>query len=169
MVRDALLAVSGRLDAATGGTLVAWKNDDYVPADEVSESSVRRSVYLPVVRDRVYDVFTLFDFANPSVGTAKRTPTVVSHQALFFLNSPLVRDSAQALADSLCAEAGEDSARIQRAYERLFSRPPHASEITRARRFLERAQDSATAEPERTSWAALCQSLLAANEFLYRE
>jgi hypothetical protein len=169
MVRDALLAVSRRLDATTGGTLVAWKNDDYAPGDEVSESSVRRSVYLPVVRDRVYDVFTLFDFANPSVGTAKRTPTVVSHQALFFLNSPLVRDSAQALADSLCAEAGEHSARIQLAYERLFSRPPHASEITRARRFLERAAVSATGEPERTSWAALCQSLLAANEFLYRE
>ena len=109
MIRDALLAVSGRLDSTTGGSLVSWKNDEYTPTDTVSASSVRRSVYLPVVRDRVFDVFTTFDFANSSVGTAKRIPTVVSHQALFFLNSPLVKESASAFAKTLEAEAPDSS------------------------------------------------------------
>jgi hypothetical protein len=97
MIRDGILAISGRLDPTPGGSLVDWKNNEYVPADEVSAKSVRRTVYLPIVRDRVFDALTLFDFANPSVCSARRTPTVVSHQALFFLNSPLVKDSAEAL------------------------------------------------------------------------
>lgn len=169
MVRDALLSVSGRLDTTAGGTLVPWKNDEYAPADTVSEGSLRRSVYLPVVRDRVYDVFTLFDFANPGVGTAKRTPTVVSHQALFFLNSPLVRDCARALSESLQATKAGETDRIRMAYERVFSRPPTGVETGRAQRFLEQASALPGADPGQAAWMALCQSLVSANEFLYRE
>ena len=169
MVRDALLAVSGRLDLAMGGSLVSWKNDEYAPADGVSDQSVRRSVYLPVVRDRVYDVFTLFDFANPSVGTARRTPTVVSHQALFFLNSPLVRDCAQALGASVVAGSGTDPDRIQDLYHRLFSRPATEAEVDRALRFLNVSEPLVRKDSAGNSWASLCQALMSANEFLYRE
>ena len=170
MVRDALLSVSGRLDHAAGGSLVNWKNDEYAPADEVSAVSVRRSVYLPVVRDRVFDVFTIFDFANPSVGTAKRNPTVVSHQALFFLNSPLVKASARALAESLLNELPLDQeARIALAYERALGRPPTSAEILRALRFLADVSRGARPDAEVAAWAAWCQTLFASNEFLYRE
>ena len=72
-LRDALLAVAGRLDLQMGGALVSWANAEYVPADTVSSNSLRRAIYLPVVRDRVYDLFTIFDFANPSVGVCQRT------------------------------------------------------------------------------------------------
>lgn len=169
MVRDALLAVSGRLDNTTGGSLVNWKNNDYVPADNVSEKSMRRSVYLPVVRDRVYDVFTLFDFANPSVGTAKRTPTVVSHQALFFLNSPLVLECARSLAETLLAAGSDDTDRLHHAYERALGRPPTASECARDLRFIERTAEGSGPGTRLTAWTAWCQTLMAANEFLYRE
>jgi len=101
MIRDGVLAVSGRLDRSMGGSLVAWANDEYTPEDTVSETSRRRTLYLPVVRDRVYDLLTLFDFANPSVGVSRRTPTVVSHQALFWINSPWVKDQAGALASDV--------------------------------------------------------------------
>lgn len=169
MIRDGLLAVAGRLDLAMGGSLVSWKNDEYVPADDVSDSCVRRSVYLPIVRDRVYDVFTLFDFANPSVGTARRTPTVVSHQALFFLNSPLVRDCAQALAMSVVANSRSDPERVQDLYHRLFSRPATGSEVDRALRFLKTSGPLVRPEVGGNSWPSLCQALMSANEFLYRE
>ncbi|MFO1458981.1 MAG: DUF1553 domain-containing protein [Verrucomicrobiota bacterium] len=169
MIRDGLLAVSGRLDLAMGGTLVSWKNNEYVPADDVSDSCVRRSVYLPVVRDRVYDVFTLFDFANPSVGTARRTPTVVSHQALFFLNSPLVRDCARSLAALVVANSESDPDRVQDLYHRLFSRPATGAEVARALRFLEKSGALVRPDVGGDSWATLCQALMSANEFLYRE
>jgi len=168
MVRDALLAVSERLDPAMGGRLVSWKNDEYAPADDVSAASVRRSVYLPVVRDRVFDVFTLFDFANPSVGTAKRAPTVVAHQALFFMNSPLVRDSARALAASLADGCEDEGVRLERVYRRLYGRPPADSERARARRFLDSASPAAGGD-RAACWSAMCQSLMSANEFLYLE
>jgi hypothetical protein len=170
MVRDALLAVSGRLEATSGGTLVNWKNDDYTPTDDVSAASTRRSVYLPIVRDRVFDVFTIFDFANPSVGTSKRSPTVVSHQALFFLNSPLVKSSARALAETLLAELPHDQdARIQLAYERAFGRPPTEPELQRTVRFIASATRGAGLDSDLAAWTAWCQALFAANEFLYRE
>ncbi len=172
MIRDALLAVSARLDPAIGGSLVAWKNDDYTPADTVSAGAVRRSIYLPVARDRVFDVFTIFDFANPSVSTAKRTPTVVSHQALFFLNSPLVKDSAKSFANNLIAAAPTSpQARVAMAYQTAFGRPPSESEIERALKFIGSApsQVNDTKERDLAVWSAWCQTLFAANEFIYRE
>ena len=170
MVRDALLAVAGRLDITAGGSLVNWKNDEYTPADDVSAASLRRSVYLPVVRDRVFDVFTIFDFANPSVGTSKRNPTVVSHQALFFLNSPLVKASARALAEALLNERPHDQeARIGLAYERAYGRSPTGLESEGAIRFIATVTGEAGADSDVAAWAAWCQTIFAANEFLYRE
>ncbi len=174
MIRDALLTVSGRLDPALGGSLVDWKDNEYVPGDEISARSVRRTVYLPIVRDRVYDALTLFDFANPSVCSARRTPTVVSHQALFFLNSPLVKDSAGVLAQSLLARADlDDAARIREAMTRVLNRPATPAEVRRALRFLdELPKGSATGADDRdrrrADLAAFCQTLFAANEFMYR-
>ena len=170
MVRDALLAVSDRLDPAIGGTLVDWKNDEYTPADTVSAGSVRRSLYLPVVRDRVYDAFTLFDFANPSVGTSRRVPTVVSHQALFFLNSPLVKASAAALAARVLSEPSTDAAsRVDRAFRLALGRPATGEETAEALAFVREVVNPDRAEAERDAWAQWCQVLLASNEFLYRE
>lgn len=172
MVRDSLLQVAGQLDRASGGSLAPWKNDEYVPGDESPFQSKRRSVYLPVIRDRVYDVFTLFDFANPSVGTAKRSSTVVSHQALFFLNSPLVKESARRLAEDVTAPLGRsDSDRIQELYQRVLCRLANREEVARASSFLQQA-GCGTAKASAAkggAWSALAQVLLASNEFAYRD
>ena len=173
MIRDGVLAVSGRLDRSMGGTLVSWKNDEYTPQDDVSEKSRRRTVYLPVVRDRVYDLLTLFDFANPSTGVSRRTPTVVSHQALFWLNSPWVRDLSQALASELRDDPPGNpvavAERVTRAYERVLGRPPSGAETARASAFLTGDGVAAAAPDSPGRWAAWCQVLLASSEFQYRE
>lgn len=170
MVRDALLAVSGKLDQTTGGSLVKWGNNDYVPDDESSAKSSRRSVYLPVVRDKVYDVFTIFDFANPSVGQSKRFPTVVSHQALFFLNSPLVKDCASTLARTLRnTPCKDDAERIQLAYQSVLGRPPSTAETARVTEFLKTVGNEAKEGRTPEGWTAFCQMLFASNEFLYRD
>lgn len=170
MVRDALLTVSGRLDETVGGTLVKWSNNEYVPEDTISGKSLRRSVYLPVVRDRVYDVFTIFDFANPSVGQSRRYPTVVSHQALFFLNSPLVRDCAGDFAKSLRnTPCKSDADRIRLGYMRALGRPPSVSEAERVATFLKSAAQGKKDGRTPDVWTAFCQTLFASNEFLYRD
>jgi hypothetical protein len=164
MIRDAVLAASERLDRTAGGTLVHWKNNEYTPGDDVSAKSLRRTLYLPVVRDRVYDALTIFDFANPSVCTAKRSPTVVSHQALFFLNSPLVKESAERIARDLANESGAP-AQIRAAFRAVLQRPPSEAELDRCLRFFAELSN----ESEREKLAALCQTLLASNEFVYRQ
>jgi len=170
MVRDALLAVSGRLDLERGGSLVNWQNNEYTPGDEISAVSVRRSLYLPIVRDRMYDPFTIFDCANPSVGTARRIPTVVAHQALFFLNSPLVKDSARTLAVKVMPQnAGDDREGVRVMYRRVLQREPLDTESVRALAYLERAGGLIQKEARVGAWASLCQALLASNEFLYRD
>ncbi len=174
MVRDAVLGVSGRLDVAMGGSLVDWKNNEYVPGDNVSAKSVRRTIYLPIVRDRVFDALTIFDFANPGVCTARRAPTIVAHQALFFMNSPLVKDSSTALAATLLARADLDEAgRVREAYARILNRPVTRAELRQALRFLEAIRNGsgsaeAEADRKREDLAAFCQTLMAANEFVYR-
>ena len=174
MIRDSLLAAAGRLAPGIGGPITDWKNNEYAPADDFSETSLRRTLYLPIVRDRVFDALTIFDFANPSVCSARRTPTVVSHQALFFLNSPLVQDSALALSKALLAPNQlDDAGRIQAAYQAILNRPARESEVRRAKSFLAHFPQKAAPKPEQDepridALAAFCQTLLAANEFIYR-
>ena len=75
-VRDALLFVGGQLDSSLGGTLLTVKNREYVTSTaSVNDDQLRRnrrSVYLPVVRSALYDVFQAFDFAEPT--THQRRP-----------------------------------------------------------------------------------------------
>jgi hypothetical protein len=169
MIRDGVLAVAGRLDPAMGGSLVGWKNDEYTPEDDVSERSRRRTLYLPVVRDRVYDLLTLFDFANPSVGVSRRTPTVVSHQALFWMNSPWVKEQSRALASDLRSDGGlVSSDGVRLAYERVLGRPPTEAEQARSLAFLSNPGITAAAPDSLERWASWCQVLLASSEFQYR-
>ncbi len=86
-----------------GGTLLENKNHSYVTstasANDVNYQSRRRSIYLPVVRSSVYEVFSAFDFADPSTSNGKRPTTTVAPQALFMMNSPLVQAESRAMAE----------------------------------------------------------------------
>ena len=65
----------------------------------------RRSVYLPVIRSGLYDVFQAFDFADPSASNGKRIPTTVAPQALFMMNDQVVLKGSAAMARRLLASA----------------------------------------------------------------
>ena len=167
-LRDSLLFVAGTLDTTMGGTLLSSKNYDYVTNDQSANKAQydapRRAIYLPVIRNAVYDFFGTFDFGDPSMVNAKRFATTVSPQALYLLNSPLVMAQAQAFEKSLTGDS--DDAKIRAAYQRAFQRLPLPGEINTAKRFLSRA---AQVVPVERAWAAWCQTVLAANEFLYVE
>ena len=170
-VRDALLAVGGNLDVTAGGSVMEVMNRTYAtggnaPPDVVKRMHYdrpRRSVYLPVVRNAVYDLFAAFDFPEPGTVTGKRDATTVAPQALFLMNSPFVREQGKKLAERVSA-AGDDAARVRLAYELAYSRPPTDAEVAAAVAFVER---DAAALGRPAAWARLCHALLAANEFLY--
>ena len=136
-IRDALLAVAGDLDRTMGGTLLNNGNFTYVNNENSTNTARydnhRRSVYLPVIRNSVFDFFQVFDFAEPHVPNGKRASTVVAPQALFLMNSPFVLGRAATFADSLLKLPGDDGERVRSAYLRAYSRPATDGEVAGAR------------------------------------
>ncbi len=161
-IRDAMLAASGLLDRTLGGTLFHHKNYELVfnhtSQDRTTYDSVRRSVYLPVIRNHVYDLFELFDFPNPNTMEGNRAETAVPSQSLWLMNSPFVLKAARALAERL---EGSTAERVRSLYRRVHGRAPTDPEIERAAAFLRRYGDPAQ------GWPALCQAALVSNEFLH--
>ncbi len=168
-VRDAVLFVAGALDRTMGGKTVPVKNREFffnhTSKDATTYDSPRRALYLPVVRNNVYDLFEQFDFPDPAVPNGNRNATVVAPQALLMLNSELVGKAAEKFASALLASVSDDARRIELAYAKAYARPPTAKELMRAKRFLADFKPDSAASP--SAWAVLCQSLLAANEFIY--
>ena len=177
-LRDSLHFVAGTLDPTIGGTLLSTPNGDYVTNDQSGNAAQyeapRRAIYLPVIRNAVYDWFQAFDFGDPSMVNARRSSTTVAPQALYLINSPMVREQARAFARRVLRERpdSDDPARVEYAYRLALQRSPFPAEADRALRFLARVRGTdsrgvAAAVLRDETWAALCQVLLASNEFVY--
>jgi cytochrome c553 len=175
-LRDSLLAISGQLDLTMGGSLLKVKNRefffDHTSKDLTTYDSRRRSLYLPVVRNNVFDVFQLLDFPDPAVSSGNRATTVVAPQALLMLNSDLVIQAAAGLADRVLTDATDDDQRLTRLYVMAYAREPSAEERQADRAFLAdvaqaQAGDNDADKRRKQAWATLCHVVLAANEFLY--
>jgi cytochrome c553 len=179
-VRDAILATTGQLDQEMGGTLLANKNHTYVTStastNNVNYENQRRSIYLPVVRSAVYDVFSAFDFADPSTMNGRRPSTTVPPQALFMMNSPLMLRQTRAMAERLLgSNALDDAGRVNLAYQLVYSRLPGDSETSRVLQFVGAyradlaGEKIEPAEARVRAWQALCRVILSSNEFIYLE
>jgi len=166
-LRDALLAVSGRLEPAMGGpgvfpelpaelTKLSGKGAAWPVSPDPADRR-RRSLYIFVRRNLRYPFFEAFDRPDTNASCPRRAVTTIAPQALTLLNSRLARDSAAAFADRLRREAGPDpGARVRRAYRLAFAREPDARERRLALDFL-----------ARDPLDRFCLALLNANEFLY--
>jgi len=188
-LRDALLAVSGMLEAnPPKGSPVSGMGDGPVrrpPAGEAMDGLLRRrSVYLPVVRGFVPEALDLFDFAEPSLLVAERDTTNVPSQALYLLNNPQVIAWSRAFARRLLADAGLDPReRVARAYRLALGRPPTSREMGRALEFVRDERLEVAEAAARTgkglqrpgdrlrageaAWTAFAQALLASAEFRF--
>jgi hypothetical protein len=153
--RDALLMASGQLDQSFGGPT----------ADLGSGQNRRRTVYCKVSRHELNGLLRLFDFPDANITSERRTETTVPQQQLFVLNSPFVIGQAKALAARVAA-AGDDPARVRRAYLLAYGRPATDAEVALALRYLS-AKDDPAEKNALTRWERYAQALLAANEFLY--
>jgi hypothetical protein len=171
-VRDALLFVGGRLATEPPvGSAVARVGEGlalFVRVEGLDVSDTHRSVYLPVVRDRVLESLALFDFADSSLVTGERATTTGPAQALYFLNGPLVIRQAEALADRVRAMEGDEALWVDRAYRIALARGPTSRERDHALAFLrEFAARVGGTDPTQRAWSAFCQALLAGAEFRY--
>ena len=188
-LRDAILALSGRLDRTMGGSIFDYKGksavDDYYRGlfsagkggyGFDAYRSGRRSLYLPVVRNQIFPMFQLFDFAGSNAVTSRRGDSTVAPQALFLLNSPFVVEQARHFAEALLSgEGADDRERVDLAHRRVLARPPSDEETEQALAFLAAyPQTQGPGEVEGTeglqeAWASYCQLLFGLNEFMYIE
>lgn len=138
-IRDSLLAIGGSLDSAMGGSLLHVGNREFLfnhtSKDNTKYDSRKRSIYLPVVRNHLYDVFQLFDYSDASVPNGSRHSSIVAPQALFMLNSDLMLQAADGLARRVLMIEG-DSARIQHLYQIALGRQVTAAELAIAETYL---------------------------------
>jgi cytochrome c553 len=177
-MRDSILAVSGLLDRTMGGKALGLKNREYVfdhtSKDGTNYNVRRRSLYLPVVRNNLYDVFQLFDFGDASIPEGNRPTTTVAPQALFLMNGDLVLDAAERMAATALKRTDLDAPRrVNLLYQQAYGRPATIAEQQRAAATLARFEEAAgkqksnPAERQSLAWSWYCHVLLASNEFVY--
>ena len=162
-IRDTLLLSAGRLDITLGGpTLKPNTAADYA----YKHTDLRRSVYTPVLRNSLPELFEVFDFADPSTVTGRRNTSTVAPQALFLLNHPFVHEQALATAQQLLANKtlADDTAKINHAYRWTLGRSPTSAERQIAIRHL--APTGSNTSPL-AAWAQLIQVLFASPDFRY--
>jgi hypothetical protein len=145
-LRDALLFTAGRLDPALGGSLLEIGNGEYVTNDQSKDAarydSPRRSLYLPIIRNAMLDLFSTFDYPDPSTTVEARPSTTSPTQALYLMNSPLVVDAAARLAEAALERSPDPQPRVNELYRRAFGRAPTAEESARLLGFAQRAAAS---------------------------
>ena len=148
--RDALLAVSGRLDPRVGGRGVDI---------EKQRNSGRRSVYAVIDRNNFSPLLRTFDFPNPDGTSPGRPNTTVPQQALYAMNSPFVREIAEQLAKrpEITTGGGSD-AQVHALYRIVFAREPSDEELQLVTSYL--------TSPD-GSLVRLAQTLVMSNEFLF--
>ena len=165
-IRDAILTVSDGIDRTIGGSLLSTDNFAYVNNDQSASNETyedrRRAVYLPVIRNDMYDLYSIFDYPDASVSFGQRPSTVVSSQALFFLNAPLVLEEAERLADVLHDLPINEA--LTELWERAYTRPPRPQELQRAENLL---KTLGLENSPISAWSGLVQSVFASSEFIY--
>ena len=201
-IRDALLQLAGRLDLTIGGRVEEYDARGYVFGETGTLARVdiydapRRSIYMPVVRTAIYNIFGGFDFGDASDSVGDRSETVVPRQALLMMNSPFVEEAALGLARQLLELEGASAAdRIDTAFVRAYGRPADDVEIEDSLAFLDEMRAIAPASPptpgrptlgapapppaseenaprsgdhaELYAWTRLAHVILAASEFIY--
>ncbi len=168
VIRDSILAVSGRLNRARGGPGVyprlpdAMKDQMLVknwPAWEPSggPDSRKKSVYVFQRRQLALPLLEMLDAPVPQVSSEQRRISTTAIQSLAMLNGRLVAEESQHFAARLEDEAGRDPRdQITLAFRVAFSRTPTKQELRRYNDFA-----------EGEGLAAVCRVLFNANEFVH--
>jgi hypothetical protein len=143
-MRDAILAIGGKLDLTPGGPGVPLDREPY---------PTRRTIYGYVDRTRVPNMSLAFDFANPDLTTGKRNQTIVPQQALFMMNSPLVVEQAKNLtvrSDFKAASGAHE--KIKLLYKLIYQRAPSDIEMKLALDYIQGEGATTTANTGALAW-----------------
>ncbi len=188
VIRDSMLAVSGRMDRRMYGPQMhpfisadALRNH-HEPQSPIwpafdEQAASRRTIYAFIKRTLLVPVLEVLDLCDTTNSSPKRMVTTVPTQALVLYNGNFVNRQARHLAGRLQSEAGEHLAsQIEYAWRLAFSRAPTTAEETAMEKFysdelelltLDSGQDTPDHLLQRQSLEQLCRVILNLNEFVY--
>jgi hypothetical protein len=130
-----------------------------------------RSVYLPVIRNDLPELFDVFDFAEPHATTGMRPQTMVATQGLFMLNDDTVIDAADSVARHLSKDVADKGAEaaIEKMFALLLNAPTTDEERSELLAFIretqQRLSDQGDKDAALRAWAMACHALFASSRF----
>ena len=125
-IRDSLVVLGDRFDGRMFGP------------GSLETSQPRRAVYFRIKRSQPDPLLALFDLPDTLQGTAIRSTTIVSPQALALFNGPVIRQAAAAFARRLRADrpAAEPLVMIRDVFRQALGREARPEELAVAVEFL---------------------------------
>lgn len=176
-IRDAILAVSGKLDHTMYGPSIqpfrakpkAYRKLLSGPLD----GRGRRSIYLKVTRHEGAAFLEALDFPAPAMARGRRDVTNVPRQALTMMNDRFVTEEARFWARALIDETSESAeTRLRTMYRAALGRLPTNRELERMEALV--AQFAALHEEPRESlmesvqvWRDVAHTIFNLKEFIY--
>jgi len=176
-IRDAILSVSGELDAEMFGPSIpvyyaydVGKTKGDNPKGPL-DGEGRRAIYQEIRRNTHNPFLEVFDLPAPASTRGERDVTNVPAQALTMLNSPFVILEAENWAKKLTLRQDQTAAeRVDAMFEKALGRQPSASERDRAQTYLAMLAEEHGADDPMAStpvWRDFAQTLFNLKEFLY--
>ncbi len=176
-IRDALLAVSGRLDPALGGAPI----DPYRAAQDAAKRLFsgpldglgRRSLYLKMTLMEPPKFLALFNQPIPKLTTGKRDVTNVPDQALALLNDPFVIAMAKHWGDRVLQDgAASPETRAAAMFTAALGRPPRDEELARLVKLATRSAELHGLAPGalltcQPVWQDVAHAMFNLKEFIY--
>ena len=146
-IRDAMLVASGRL-AVSGESI-----------------NKKRSMFEKLDRNKIPEMFNVFDYPNPSLVSGNRNASTVPTQALFMMNSNFVLKEAKAAAVKILEMEGlDDQQRLVFAYKTTLGRIPSDGEKSLALAYLKKHGGSTD---QQDAWGGIFHGLFACLDFRY--
>ena len=182
VIRDSILAISGRLNPAMGGPPVpVWAASDgsvNVRREKLRHPSDehRRSIYLLARRNFQLSTMTVFDRPSMSTTCPQRETSAVPLQSLMMLNNNFILQHTELLANRVALVKGlSRNEQIEKAFRMVLARKPNESERRVLLDLHQRQSETLTAEGipasdiPRQALVRVCHTLINTSEFLYTE
>jgi hypothetical protein len=172
-IRDAMLAVSGRLDQKEYGPSVPIHLTPFLegrgrPASGPLDGDGRRSLYLAVRRNFLSPFLLAFDTPIPFSTMGRRSVSNVPAQALILMNDPFVYQQAEAWSRRVLSYPRTPAERVNGMYVSAFGRPPTDDERAACLAFLNgQASRYGVAPDDARAWADLAHTLFNVKEFIF--
>jgi len=176
-IRDAMLSVSGKIDATLYGPPI----DPYRTAEDSAkrlfagpvDGNGRRSLYTKMTLMEPPRLLALFNQPIPKLTTGKRDVTNVPDQALALLNDPFVVEVAKQWGDNVVKDvASSPEARAAAMFEQAMGRPASEKEVVRLVRLTQRSAELRGKSSESlmncfVAWQDTAHAIFNMKEFIY--